>query len=163
MQQTQNATFSLGSQATSASLYAEQAQIFSKTQAEQYMRDHKQMKVTHGFECKLIALGRLQALQMHGRSMLEGKFTKREYADLLSCFQSEIFFPDLIEQMAGAVLDDSDGNLSLAQKVANLSDLERYALADLLELSWHNQSDECDVFVVAESLGLKFSKSENTN
>jgi hypothetical protein len=59
------------------------------------------------------------------------------------------------------VLDDSDGNQSLAQKIANLTHLELYALADLLELSWHNQSDERDVFEVAKSLGLVFAKAAN--
>jgi hypothetical protein len=161
MQQTQKTTVSSGLQNPNASLYSQQAEMFSKTHAERYKTDHNQMMVTHGFEGVLIALGRLQALQMHGRSMLEGKFKKREFADLLSCFQSEIFYPDSIEDMAGAVLDDSEGNQLLAQKIANLTHLERYALADLLELSWHNQSDERDVFEVAESLGLVFAKAAN--
>jgi hypothetical protein len=161
MQQTLNASVNESPQTSTASFYAQQAEMFSKTRAEQYKMEHNKLMVTNGTEGTLLALGRLQALQIHGRAMLDGKFTKREFAGLLSCFQSEIFFPDAIEDMAGAVLDDSDGNQSLADKVANLEHLERYALADLIELSWHNQSDECDVFDIAESLGLKFATSAN--
>lgn len=92
---------------------------------------------------------------------LGGKFSKREFAGILTCFQNEVFFPAAIEDMAGALLDDSSGNKPLAQKVANLTHLERYALADLMELSWNNQSDKCDVFDIAESLGLQFANVAN--
>lgn len=159
--ETQNQSANVGviAQNLNASFYAQQAEMFSKTEAEQFRNEHKRFFATNGTEGTVLALSRLHALQIHGRSMLGGKFTKREFAGLLTCFQNEIFFPAAIADMAGAVMDDSSGNKPLAQKVANLTHLERYALADLIELSWNNQCDECDVFDTAEILGLKFAIS----
>lgn len=161
MRTTENETLSLASQITSDCFYGQQAAMFSKSRAERYEAEHNRLKLSNETERMLISLGRLQALQMHGRAMLAGKFNKAEFADLLSCFQNEIFFPDAIDDIAGALVDDADENQLLVQKVAQLSHLERYALADLLELTWYGQNDESDVFEIGESLGMKFANSNN--
>ena len=161
MRTTENENLSLASQITSDCFYGQQAAMYSKSRAQRFESEHNRLKFSNETEKMLTFIGRLEALQMHGRVMLAGKFNKAEFIDLLNCFQNEIFFPNKIDQMAGALMDDADRNQLLARKVAQLSHLERYALADLLELTWYGQNDESDVFEIAESLGIKFANSNN--
>ena len=156
-----NATQEIAARAANNGFYAGQAEMFSKNLAEQFEQEHQSLNFSNEHQKAAISNARLEALNLHGRDMLSGKFSRSEFAGLLSCFQSEIFFPASIEDMAGAVNDDSPSNYMLAKKVAQLSKLELYALADALELTWHKQSNEQDVFEVAEALGLKFANSKS--
>jgi len=141
------------------SVHRQDALLFSQDFADRHMQ---QRALDHGLTKEgslTLSICRLQALHELGRESLGGKLTRAEFGALLSCFQGDIFSPADIDDMAGTLADDlgEEGESLLPSKLNALGDLERFALADLLEQSWYHQCDAKSPFDVAKGLGLTFA------
>lgn len=103
------------------------------------------------------AIARLQALLLVGRHCLADKLTTKDFYSILDCFLQDFLIPAKVMNMAGALMDHAGASqlTPTVKKVLDLSPLERFALADILEQAWHKQSEHT-LFETASRLGMKF-------
>lgn len=142
----------------STEFYGDNAARYSNMWADRHDFEHCGRNESDSPEQFVFPPGRLQSLYMRSREMLAGKFDGQEFVALLNCYVGDTFHPGKIDDMLGFLLE-CHVSMPLFKKVEKLSPLERYTLANLLELSWHCQSDTNSAINVAETLGLIFSEA----
>lgn len=124
-----------------------QAWLFSMDDMAAYLRDRTggSMGLSQA-QAAYLGAARLNWLLATTRASLSGLFTFEDISTLLTCFQSEAFFPHQIETMAEALCDEQgievgevDGSAvaPLVAKLLALVPAQRLALADVLEQTWH--------------------------
>jgi hypothetical protein len=124
---------------TGDDIFANQAVRLSQPWGQQYQQQHAFQESANR---TYLAEARLHFVLAKSRQELSGHFTEGELFDLLSCFQGELFDPEGIEDMPGALLDDQPGHAELAEKIAQLTTAQRLGLADLLEQIWYRHAAE---------------------
>lgn len=133
-------------------VYARQAIELSADWIEAYESEHT---IHTPDDRNRIAESRLQFILMEARAELSGYFTAANLFDLLNCFTGQVLDPAAIEEIADAVLDDCPEQILLAQKLEDLSRLQKVALADLLEqMCYRSEVEACSPLLIAEKLGV---------
>ena len=101
---------------------------------------------------------RLEALLKHGRNQLSGQFSTEEFTALLDCFPGDVFSPHDIDDLPGMLAGHVGGTTPLVRKVAALTDLQRFALADVIEQSWHLSAGlDVSILDVVERRGVRLN------
>jgi len=94
----------------------------------------------------LMAAARLEWLLRQTRMELSNKFTERDIATLMNCFQGDVFSPDQFYSLVSDVCADFGYDIDeiedldfghFAQKLLALTAAQRLTLADALEQTWH--------------------------
>ncbi len=119
----------------------------SKRYADKYLLEHVWRKA--GFDKRrtgVMASARLEWILAEGRAEIGGKFSEEQIRDLLDCFQGEIFSPEQFDRIASSLCDDRGIELDeyevnplapFIDELRALSSVQRIALADALEQTWH--------------------------
>lgn len=139
--------------------------LFSSPYGESYMKQHVLSKNGMSFEeTGRLAASRLEWLLHQTRHSLKNTFTRADFQLMASCFMGDIFYPDQLDNLASDLCDEHgldmdqlrDGPFTtLVFKLADLTPLERVALADALEQAWYRQSEAGpDYFEVLAELGF---------
>lgn len=110
------------------------------------------------YKTALLAAARLQWLLKNTRKGISGVFTEGEFITLLNCYCGELFFTDQLSGIASDLCDDHGVDIDsyqrtaiapLVDKIRPLGAVERLALADALEQTWHRAVNEqrspCDI------------------
>jgi len=136
----------------------EDALLFSEAFALRHV-EQRTFKGLSNDDSLTLSISRLQLLNELGRESLGHKLTRAEFRDLLSCFRGRLFYPILIQDMELAMVNyfGEAGNSLLCNKLSELSELELFALADLIEQCSHRQCDIKAAPDIAEALGLVFA------
>lgn len=140
--------------------------VFSMDDMAAYLRDRTggSMGLSQA-QAAYLGAARLNWLLATTRASLSGLFTFEDISTLLTCFQSEAFFPHQIETMAETLCDEQgievgevdDSHVApLVAKLLALVPAQRLALADVLEQTWHVGLKQQKVAPAAflESLGI---------
>ena len=126
---------------------SQQAFDSSKRYADKYLLEH--VSGNAGFDNErtgVIASARLEWILAEGRAEISGKFSEEKIRDLLTCFQGEIFSPEQFDRIASSLCDDRGIELDeyeetplapFIDELRALSPVQRIALADALEQTWH--------------------------
>lgn len=147
-------------------IYSAQAVQFSADYAANYIGQHALAR--NGLTAEsagMLAVSRLQWLLAQTRPQLSGRFSEYEVTELLNCYQGEVFFPDMFNEMAteicedhGLEIDEVDGSYlaELVEKLFGLSPLERVTLADALEQAWYRAGENGRTHLeVIKELGIE--------
>lgn len=125
----------------------EQTLMMSARYAEQYVEQHEILEDGLTAEmAKTLACARLEWLLQAARPQLCGIWTLQDFFMMVSCFQAELFYPDMFRRLASTICDDQgidphEYELShlkeLVDSLLTLNPLQTVALADTLEQLWH--------------------------
>lgn len=130
-----------------APIAVQQALLFSSDLSSAYLQDHvEQSTAPTPVEAASLAMARLQWILQSTRRELNGLFDEAEIQLLIDCFHGELFFPDLLNNLASNLCDHLGIDLdsveesevaSLVRKLLGLTPSQRATLADALEQTWH--------------------------
>lgn len=129
------------------SLPVQEALLYSFPLAADYISQHSYGNSPASRQVAgVLGTSRLQWLLERTRDSLSGRFTRDEVIALLDCNQDGVYFPDRFTDLAtelcehlGIELEELEQTrvFALVKKLLALTDVERVALADLLEMTWH--------------------------
>lgn len=147
-------------------IYSAQAVQFSAGYTADYIGQHALAR--NGLTAEsagMLAVSRLQWLLAQTRPQLSERFSEYEVTALLNCYQGEVFFPDMLNEMATAIcedhgleIDEVDGSslAELVKELRTLSPLERVTLADALEQAWYRAGENGKTHLeILKELGIE--------
>lgn len=145
------------------SLPAQQAVLMSRDEGEAYRE--KRSLPPSGLsreDVGFLACARLEWLLKPARAELNGQFCAGDIQELLNSFAGEIFHPGTLDWMVedlGVYLAEEieEEGQRLAQKLQNLTPVQRLALADALELAWYRSDRNKSPFEVLAELGVELA------
>ncbi len=144
----------------------QQAWMFSSYNMAHYLREHANNGA--GLNSKnstLMAAGRLDWLLQEARLTLTKKFSEADIYALLDCYQGDIFSPDRMHAIASGLCNHLGIGLDeykisslapLIDKLCSLDTVQRLALVDALEQTWHRgmRREKMEPRDFLESIGI---------